>query len=221
MRAGRTAARDDPRGHGGDQGVVEVAEQRLEPALCRHAVGVDERDEWAVHRGQPGVARARPDRRWRTARRRRHRVARRSPWWRPHRPTRRRPRCRPARRARRSSRSSWAGRSRTGHHDGDVAGPDAAVGGLRGEGAARRPAGAPAVAAERRGPTGSAIPPALRPAGGARSEIRKRRSGLPPRSTVPPSNSRVDAVLGQGEGAGQRRGGPGGRRSERRGPRVR
>ena len=34
-----------------------MAEQGPEPALGRHAVGVHERDEWAVHGGQPGVAR--------------------------------------------------------------------------------------------------------------------------------------------------------------------
>ena len=48
---------DNPRRHGRHQGVVEVAEQRPEPAVRGHAVGVDERDEGAVHRSQPGVAR--------------------------------------------------------------------------------------------------------------------------------------------------------------------
>ena len=68
----------------------------------------------AVHRGQSGVARARPGRRWRPARRSARRGAPRSPWWRPRRPTRRRPRCRPSPRSAPSSRSSCAGRSRTG-----------------------------------------------------------------------------------------------------------
>ncbi len=51
----------------------------------------------------------------------------------------------------------------------------------------------------------------------ARSEIRKRRSGLPPSKTVPPSNSCVDPSSFSVKGAGQWRRGPGGRGPQRGG----
>ena len=54
MTAG--AISDNPRRNGGDQGIVEMTEQRPEPSLGRHAVGVHERDDGAVHRSQPGIA---------------------------------------------------------------------------------------------------------------------------------------------------------------------
>ncbi len=46
----------DSRCDRGDQRVVEVAQERLEPAVARCAVGVDESHQRAAHRGQPGVA---------------------------------------------------------------------------------------------------------------------------------------------------------------------
>ena len=51
--------RRDPGCHGGHQRVVEVAQQRTEPSLGGHAVGVHERHERAVHALQPRVARTR------------------------------------------------------------------------------------------------------------------------------------------------------------------
>ena len=76
------------------------------------------------------------------------------------------------------------------HHDGDIPGSELPPSG-RGENAPAETSRRASIWAPRPGPTGA---PALQRSTSrrARSEIRKRRSGLPPSSTVPPSNSRVD-----------------------------
>ena len=61
-RARSAPGGDDARRHGGHQGVVEVAQQRPEPSIGRARSRSRRTRRAAVHRGQPGVARAgRPD----------------------------------------------------------------------------------------------------------------------------------------------------------------
>ena len=155
-----------------------------------HAVGVDEGDERAVDRGQSGVAGAEgptltgsatnwaP---WRSA------ISLVAPASADASSTTMQasPPSAPSRR------SSCAGRSRTGTTTVTSSGPKVA-GPAAGRAPRRRPAGAPGAppaGRRRRRPRRASAPPAAR----ARSEIRKRRSGLPPRSTVPPSKLCVEA----------------------------
>ena len=203
--AGGATGSHDARCHRRHQRIVEVAQQRPEPPVGRHAVGVHECDQRSVDYGQPGVARAgradvggQPDEACtvplgdllggaRVGRRVIDHDAGQTPEGIEH----------PV---------ELCGPVAHRHHDRHVVVPEGAARRLRDERAPETNRRASSCAA-RRFPTAA---PLLQRSTScrARSEIRKRRSGLPPSSTVPPSNSCVDAVLGQGEGAGQRRRGP-------------
>ena len=198
----------DARCHRRHQRVVEVAEEGTEPPVGRHAVGVDEGDERAVDAGQPGVAGSgRAD----VGGERRPgapRVARRSPWWRRRRPTRHRPRCRPGPPARRAAgRAGPAGRAPA---------PPRSRRRARGWSPAGSGANAPAETsrrasscAGRRGPTGAPdLQRADQPAGPLGNPEQAQRAAAEQHG--PAVEFPCRGVLGQGEGAGQRRRGPGG-----------
>ena len=152
----------------------------------------------------------RPDRRcghptaprWSPARRSGRRGARRSPWWPPRRPTRRRRRCTPGPEHAEQP-LSWAGRSRTGTTTVTSSTPAPAFPG-RGTKAPADTRRRASIRAAAPGPTGA---PDLQRStrSRARDEIRKRRSGLPPSSTVPLVERHRRRILGQHEPGRERR----------------